>query len=313
MNKRERLEAYLTGEDMGGFVPAAFFLHFGEGFLLEPGAAARHEEFFEATDMDFAKIQFELEFPSFHINGASDFDQVPRLPLEFYDAQFQVVETLLRALKAQAHVVLTLYSPYMLLCRMAGAQAVAKYLEAEPEPVVKAEERIADSLLAFVRRCARAGLDGFYHSTQGGESRRFENKETFLRWVKPIDLRVMAEIDGLCPFNILHICDYHREFGQYDDLSPFLEYPGRVVNVSTDVGGRTLSPDDLSQLFGRPYMGGLDRLGPLSSGSAETARQAALDVVRDAPPRFILGADCTVPPSTSWENLRAAVDAAHGA
>jgi hypothetical protein len=30
-----------------------------------------------------------------------------------------------------------------------------------------------------------------------------------------------------------------------------------------------------------------------------------------APERFILGADCTVPPQTSWDNLRLAIQIAH--
>ena len=35
------------------------------------------------------------------------------------------------------------------------------------------------------------------------------------------------------------------------------------------------------------------------------------DVLTQAPQRFILAADCTVPSETSWENLKAAIDTAH--
>jgi uroporphyrinogen decarboxylase len=34
-------------------------------------------------------------------------------------------------------------------------------------------------------------------------------------------------------------------------------------------------------------------------------------ILEAAPERFLLGADCTVPSDTPWENLRAAVTAAH--
>jgi uroporphyrinogen decarboxylase len=65
-------------------------------------------------------------------------------------------------------------------------------------------------------------------------------------------------------------------------------------------------------MFGRPFLGGLDRLGPLAKGTEDDARAVAKQVLASAPPKFILGADCTVPANTPWENLRAAVDAAHG-
>ena len=163
-----------------------------------------------------------------------------------------------------------------------------------------------------MRECVRIGIDGFYHSTQGGEARRFKSPETFLKWVKPTDHRVMNEIAEACPFNILHICDYHAEYGGYADLTPFLDYPGTVVNVSTQIGGNTLAPAELSRLFGRPYMGALDRLGALSTGTEAEARAAARQALANAPPKFILGADCTVPGDTPWANLRVAIGEAHG-
>jgi uroporphyrinogen decarboxylase len=64
-------------------------------------------------------------------------------------------------------------------------------------------------------------------------------------------------------------------------------------------------------MFGRPFMGGLERLGRLATGTPEDARRAAAEALAAAPARFILAADCTVPGDTPWENLKAAIDAAH--
>lgn len=47
-------------------------------------------------------------------------------------------------------------------------------------------------------------------------------------------------------FNILHVCDYHLP---YDALTPFLEYPGDVVNCSLHVGEETITPKEASELF----------------------------------------------------------------
>ncbi len=154
----------------------------------------------------------------------------------------------------------------------------------------------------------RAGVDGFYASTQGGEAFRFGGAGLFERLVKPTDLAVWAEI-AVCRFNILHICDYE---GAYDDLSPFLDYPGHVVNCSLEVGGKGITPREASALFGRPFMGGLERKGVLATGAPAEVRRAAQVVLAQAPERFILAADCTVPADTSWDNLKAAIDVAHG-
>ncbi|MDR3688134.1 MAG: uroporphyrinogen decarboxylase family protein [Fimbriimonas sp.] len=312
MNKREALLRYLEGDRVGEYTPAAFFLHFGDDYKLGEAAIQRHKEFFAATDMDFVKIQFELGVPQLEISRDTDFERIPYLPLVYYKPQLEVVKGLVTALKSEAHVVLTLYSPFMLLGNMVGRQILIDHMERSPEMVFRALETVTESLLEFVRECVRIGLDGFYHSTQGGESHRFMDPDIFQHWIKPTDHLVMNEIDETCNFNILHICDYHQEFGGYNDLSPFVDYPGTVVNVSTEIGGASVAPSYLSQFFERPYMGGLNRLGVLANGTEAEARAAARKVLDQAPPRFILGADCTVPPTTPWSNLRAAVDEAHG-
>jgi len=310
-NKREALFRYLNGEREGDFIPAAFFLHFGEEYKGGQAAIGRHKEFFEATDMDFVKIQFELPFPEVRALLPEDYSRIPCLPIEYYKPQLDVVRGLVDAMKSEAFVILTLYSPFMIAGQMVGQIPLINQLERDPEPVFKGIERITDSLVDFVRACGKIGLDGFYHSTQGGEVHRFKDPEIFDKWVKPSDLRVMTEIDETFPFNVLHICDYHQEYGGYQNLNPFLDYPGRVVNVSTHIGGNTISPSELSQFFNRPYMGGIDRLGPIASGTVEQARAAARQALELVPPKGILGADCTVPGRTPWANLRAAVDEAH--
>ncbi len=59
-------------------------------------------------------------------------------------------------------------------------------------------------------------------------------------------------------------------------------------------------------------MGGLERKGVLATGNLEAIRQTVRDVLAQAPERFILAADCTVPSDTHWEHLRTAIETAHG-
>jgi uroporphyrinogen decarboxylase len=58
-------------------------------------------------------------------------------------------------------------------------------------------------------------------------------------------------------------------------------------------------------------MGGMDRHGIIGKGTAEQAGQAAREALKEASTPFVLGADCTLPNDIRWENIRAAVDAAH--
>ncbi|HLK59842.1 MAG TPA: uroporphyrinogen decarboxylase family protein, partial [Chthonomonadaceae bacterium] len=272
----------------------------------------KHIEFFRATGMDIVKIQYERPFPSQPISRPADWANIPLLDKAFFEPQLEVVRGLVEALKAEAPVVVTLYSPFMCAGHVGGRETLTAHLEEDPDAVRKGLEIVTESLRTFVQECIRIGVDGFYHSTQGAESRRFADPRIFTDTIMPFDLALMTEINRQCPFNILHICDYHRdEVGGYEDLSIFLDYPGHVVNASLHVGGRTLTPTEVSRLFGRPFMGGMDRMGLLAMGTEAQAREAARQALQEASGRFFLAADCTVPGSTPWENLRAAIDAAH--
>jgi uroporphyrinogen decarboxylase len=233
---------------------------------------------------------------------------MPRYDRDFYEGQLKVVEGLVNAAKSEAVVVVTLYSPYMCAGHTTSDALLTEHLQQEPEWVERGFGIITDSLQIFVQGCIDLGVDGFYHSTQGGEANRFADSQIFEQYIKPYDLVLMDEINQRCEFNILHICDYQRD---YDDFSLFLDYPGNIVNCPLKVGEQVLTPADVVDLFYRPYMGGMERKGILSAGTPDQVRQAAQVVLDNAPERFVLAADCTVPNDTAWDNLRAAIDAAH--
>jgi uroporphyrinogen decarboxylase len=308
MNKRDVILGLADANRPLPYVPAAFFLHFPAAFHFGQAAVDKHLEYFRYTGMDLVKIQYERPFPSLpQIQTPADWIKMPHYELDFFKGQLDAVKGLVRAVGREAVVVMTLYSPFMCAGQVVG-QALGDHLNREPEQVRKGLEIITDSLLGFVRECIRLGVDGFYTSTQGGEAGRFVEANTFAKYIKPFDLVLMEEANRACPFNILHVCDYHLD---YADLTPFLDYPGTVVNCPLKLGARQLTPKEASELFKRPYMGGLDRKGILTSGTPEQIRKTIYSVIEQAPPRFILGADCTVPSEISWDNLRIAIEAAH--
>lgn len=308
MDKRETVLRLLDETRTPDYVPAAFFLHFPPEYHRGQAAIDKHLEYFCHTGMDFVKIQYEFPFPHRpEIQSPGDWDKMPRYGQAFFQDQLEIVAGLVEAVKGEALVLQTLYSPFMSAGHTTSDETITQHIQIDPENAKVGLEIITESILWFVRECVKRGIDGFYASTQGGERGRFD-PALFADVVKPYDLAVMNEIDATCPFNILHICDYQAP---YDDLAPFLDYPGDIVNCPLEVGGQAMTAREAARMFGRPYMGGLDRHGIIASGSKEEIKAAVKDVLRDAPERFILGADCTLPGDIDWGNIRTAIAAAH--
>ena len=309
MNKREAVLSLLDPNQEPPYVPAAFFLHFGQDYERGQAAIDKHLEYFHYTDMDFVKIQYENPFPRQEaIQKPADWAKMPFFDKDFYEGQLKVVEGLVKAAKGEALVIQTLYSPFMLAGQAATDEMVTEHIKQDHQAVKKGMEVITDSLMVFVKECIRLGVDGFYTSTQGGEFGRFDNSTLFNETIKPYDLAVMREASEHSIFNILHVCDYHLG---YAELTHFLDYPGQVVNCNLELQHRTVTPLEVERMFNRPYMGGMQRKGVLATGSPEEVKQAAQEVLKIAPKRFILAADCTVPADTPWDNLKAAIETAH--
>jgi uroporphyrinogen decarboxylase len=309
MNRRSLMLDLAHGRKTPGCVPAAFFLHFDEAHRRSQAAVDRHLEFFRATGMDLVKIQYEHPFPRMpEIRRPRDWRDMKPLPTDHFEEPLAVVDGIVKAAGREAVVVVTLYSALMLAGQAAGRDLLTAHLEEDPESTAEGVRRIAESLLGFVRGCVSRGVDGFYASTQGGEAGRFTDPTLFARFIKPCDLLVMEEIRRTCACSILHVCDYH---GRYADLQPYADYPGQIVNCGTALSGGSLEPRDIAALFNRPFMGGMDRLGIIATGPREEIQREARRLIGGAPDLFMLGADCTVPPGTPWDNLAAAIGAAH--
>ena len=308
-NKRDAMLSLLDKKARQDYIPAAFFIHFDKAFHFGQPAVEKHLEYFRSTGMDFVKIQYERTFPPIpDIKRPEDWRKMPSYGLDFYQPVLEAVQGLVKAAKSEALVLMTLYSPFMCAGHTTSLPLVTAHLQEDPEPVRKGLEAITSSLTLFVRECIRLGVDGFYASTQGGEVGRFRDPRLFTDHVKPFDLVLMNETKRSCPFNILHVCDYHAP---YSDLSPFVDYPGHIVNCNPQLASRKLAWTEIAQMFKRPCMGGMDRHGIIASGSADDIGKAVTQALTEASAPFVLGADCTLPGDIKWENIRSAIAAAH--
>src|SRR5258706_11232566 len=208
MNKRDALLNLIHGDTDSDYVPAAFFMHFDGAHHQGQSAIDKHLEFFRFTGMDFVKIQYEQRLqPPFPIRKPEDWARLPQYSEEVFEAPIRVAEGLVKAAGAEALVVMTLYSPFMWAARLATDAELASHLQEDPDAVKKGLEILTANVLTLVRGCKRAGVDGFYTSTQGGEASRFQDRSIFPKYIKPTDLAVWDEIQS-CRFNILHVCDY---------------------------------------------------------------------------------------------------------
>lgn len=309
MNKRNVMLNLLDANTQPAYTPAGFFIHFPEDYRHGQAAVDKHLEFFHYTAMDFVKIQYESEYPlQPHIQKPADWATLQSPDAAYFQDAWDVARGLVQAAGKEALVIQTLYSPFMLAAHAVGAGILEKHLREDPHHTRKGIEIVTESLLTFVRGCIAAGVDGFYHSTQGGETFRFEGSPIFETCIKPFDLAVMQEVNNATPFNILHICDYA---GGYTSLQPFVDYPGDVVNCSLQLASQKLTGQQVSDLFERPFMGGIERLGTIASGTPDQVKTLAGEVLAAAPQRFILAADCTLPPGVNWDNIKTAIAAAH--
>ena len=308
MSKRKAVLDLLDPDKIQEYIPAGFFIHFDPKDHFGQAAVTKHLEYFRYTDMDLVKIQYERSFPyQPAIQQPQDWHQLPLFGIDFYQPQLEAVAGLVQAAKGEAVVIVTLYSPFM-CAGHASNGLLTEHLKENPEQAKKGIEIAAESLLLFVRECIKLGVDGFYASTQGGESNRFEDKSIFDKYIKPYDLLLMEEIDRSCVFNVLHVCDYADG---YDDLTPFLDYPGHLVNCNPHLGQRELSGQEISEMFGRPFMGGLERKGVIATGSEIEIKQEVERVLSHAPDKFFLAADCTLPNDVNWDNIKTAISTAH--
>ena len=64
-------------------------------------------------------------------------------------------------------------------------------------------------------------------------------------------------------------------------------------------------------MFQRPFMGGMDRKGIIATGNDAQIKARVLEILKEAPDKFILGADCTLPDDVNWDNIKTAISTAH--
>ena len=285
-DKKEVMDRFLAGTLDPSYTPAFFFGHFPGANKMGDAAVQAHLSLFLQGGADMLKVQTEQGMPK--IDDLTM--DTPLVPEDFYRPTLEIIRKIHSLVGRDVYVVPTILSTYQVARQGMGDDRLPGYAVERPE--------------AFKRM-----LD-----TQGGEMKFYDLPvpggffETFIR---PYDMTVMTAANEGAKVTILHICDWE---GPMDDLTRYLDYPGKIVNVPVSLNGEPFSPSDAYALFKRPVLGGFNRQQEIGKASPEKIAGMARDIIASGPKgRLILGADCSVPsPLDHADNIHAAVSAAHG-
>ena len=304
--KKEIMDRFVAGTLDPSYAPAAFFIHFGHDQKVGDPAVQAHLKYFHESGMDILKVQFEQTVPRIPVGEEEAFKPIPE---DFYRPTLEIITSLQEAEGKDVYVLPTVYSPYQVAHHSLGEERVKVAAVEQPEWLKTVFDSYRDALVWLIKECKKAGIQGFYMCTQGGEMTFNEVPGFFDTFVKPYDMEVMGECNQNTKVNILHICNWE---GPYDDLTRYKDYPAQIINTPTDLNGKPFTLADGIELFGRPVLGGYDRKGEFNTLSPEEVKEATRKILRENPAgRVMIGADCTVG-SAPLENIQAAVAAAHG-
>ena len=303
-NKKGIMDAFVAGTLDPSYAPAAFFIHFSNDQKVGDAAVQAHLNYFRESKMDILKVQFEQGVP--RVREMKE-EEIEFIPEDFYRPTLEIIAKLQEAEGKDTYVLPTIYNTCQVARQALGERRMKEAAVEHPELLKALFDSYCNALLWLVKECKKIGIQGFYMCTQGGEMTFYDIPDFFDIYVKPYDLAVMGECNKGTKMNILHICNWE---GPYDDLTRFIDYPSQIVNTPTNLNGKPFSLSDAIALFGRPVLGGFDRLGEMTKISTEEVAAEVHDILKANPGRVMIGADCTVG-SVLLENIFAANAAAH--
>lgn len=297
MTKKERIIAAIRGEDVDG-IPSGFFMHFPPECVSGDEAVKAHLDFFRDTDADIAKIMNENLIPAMpEIRTAGDYGNMRGVDghADFIREQLMLAKEIRKACKEEVFLVGTIHGivasgihPMEPFMGYEGArQKLCEFLRSAPKKAEQGLRKIADAMCILAEGYIKAGADGVYYASLGGETDYFTDEE-FDRWVRPYDIQIMQAVRAAGGYCILHICQKNLNMLRYRGYEKYCD----VVNWG--VNDAPLSLKDGKELFqGKTIMGGMkNRSGVFVNGSHEEVRDEVRKVVEEAGRKgFILGAD----------------------
>jgi Uroporphyrinogen decarboxylase (URO-D). len=309
-DKKEIMDRFVAGTLDPSYVPALFFGHFGGDQKLGEGAVKAHLSLFLKGGADMLKIQTEQPMP--HVEDLTM--DTPLVPEDWYAPTVEVIKEVLSYVGKDVYVMPTILSTHQVARQGFGDDRLPVWAVERPEAYKRMLDSYTKAILWYIRECKKIGVEAFFTATQGGEQKFYELNVPggfFETMIKPYDLEVMNEANKDTKITILHICDWE---GPMDDLTRYLDYPGKIVNVPLKIADEPLTLTKTVEMFGRPVLGGFNRKAEIGKESPEKIAAMTREIIANGPKgRLMIGADCSVPsPLNITDNIHAAVSTAHG-
>ena len=295
-NKRELLWQVLDQSRANDYVPVFFNIHFPD--KTGQKAVQSHIDWYKTTHVDFVNVKYEY-FPEIQaVNSTKDWKNIKSFAPETWEEQLNVIRQLKHELGSEALMIPTVFSPLRVLIQTAGSQLSSdregrrhfvELIKQDPKAIKPALDAVTKSLVYYIREARKAGADGFYISSQGDDLEEFGG-EVFNSIIKPSGGHFTPET-----------------------FNDYLDYPGSVINPPLhNWKDKSISLADISRLFHRPVLGGLNnRSQALKDGNLAELKAEVDEILKNAPANFIFGADDSVFNDVDQETLRKLVDYIH--
>jgi uroporphyrinogen decarboxylase len=319
MNKRERLEATIRGEETDR-VPVALWRHFPGDDQAPLDLAASTVAFQRQYDFDFIKVtpassfcvrdwgvedewlgnqEGTREYRQRPVEGPGDWQALRPLDPEqgALGGQLRCLEAISAAVGGEVPFIQTIFNPLSQAKNLVGRQHLVAQMREEPEAVKAGLETITATTEAFVRAASGRGIAGIFFAVQHASWELLSEAE-YAEFGVPYDRRVLAAAEGLW-LNVLHL---HGNRVMFDLLAG---YPVQVVNWHDRETPPSLAEGH--ERFGGAVLGGLRQWETMLRGKpADVYREAKEAFRQTGSRRFVLGTGCVTPITAPWGNLRAA-------
>jgi uroporphyrinogen decarboxylase len=323
MNKRERLEKTLAGEETDR-IPVALWRHWPGDDQRAADLARSIIEFQKTYDWDVVKVTPASSYSvaehgvqdewrgnlegtryqtKFAVKRSLDWTELrPLDPMRGeMGKQLECVRLIGKGLEGdEAPIIQTIFSPLSQARKIAGNDQLLRHMRTHPDRLHTGLNIITESTLRFLDALKQTPISGIFYAVQHA-SYELMSEEEYRVFGLPYDLKILGTLPEQWWFNMLHI---HGTAPMFKLLS---KYPVQSINWHDREDKPTL--EEGQSMYKGIVCGGLARGEHVHDGTPATIRDVARDAMEQTGGRrFMLATGCVTLITSPWSNIRAVRD-----
>lgn len=323
MDKFERIRKLIAGEKTDR-TPLSMWMHFHlkdrNPFTLSAGTV----DLLERYDLDLVKItpmglyfvqdfgatikfgSKEWEHPLMQENllpSRAALENLPMLDIHTgaIGRELSAVALTAKEISGRAPMLMTLFTPLTILCKMIGngdIPATLKYFMEEcPQQLHAALRKIQRMEEQFVDETIARGADGFFFATQAANFQTLPSTDRYREFGLTYDYPLAQRIRDAGKICLLHVC--MREVM----LDMFRDFPADIVNWDNLHSGTTITR--AREILPDKVLAGGINIFKIMDYTKDQVDEMVENALREAGDRrFMLAPTCVLLASTPEENLR---------